>query len=53
MEEDRDWVKEESAEIRAEKAEYHEFVRKRREAEEGISEGVQGPEGQAEVGDKE
>ena len=53
LEEDKDWVKEESAAIRTEKADYREFVRKRREAEEGVSEEVRGPEGKAEVGEKE
>jgi hypothetical protein len=53
MEEDRDWVKEEMAEIRMEKAEYHEFVRLRREVEDGVPEGVRGPKGKADMGEKE
>jgi hypothetical protein len=53
MEDDRDWVKQESAESRMENAEYHEFVRKRVEAEEGNSEEVRETEGEAEVEDEE
>jgi hypothetical protein len=53
MEEDRDWVKQESAAICAEKVDYRKFVRKRREAEEGNLEEVWEPEGKPEAEDKE